>query len=86
MVLILAFLLGIANFALHAAVLERRRRMLAGMGLPHWIGRASLAAEFAVLVGALMLVHGGYPQWVWLYAGYTLVSAAGAWLLLRQRW
>jgi hypothetical protein len=85
MALILAFLLGIANFALHAAVLERRRRLLAGMGWPHWAGRASMVAEFAVLLGALLLVQGGYPRWVWLYAGYTLVNAAGAWLLLRQR-
>ncbi|KHL24737.1 hypothetical protein PK98_12455 [Croceibacterium mercuriale] len=84
MALIVAFLLGIANFALHAAVLERRRQLLAGMGWPQWAGRASMVAEFAVLLGALLLVQGGYPQWVWLYAGYTLVNAAGGWLLLRQ--
>lgn len=86
MALIIAFVLGIANFALHAAVLDQRRRMLAAMGWPGWAGRATMAAEFAVLLGALLLVQGGYPGWVWLYAGYTLASAGGAWLLLRQRW
>jgi hypothetical protein len=85
MALILAWLLGVTNFTLQAAVLDQRQRWLTAMGWPRWAGRASLAAEFAVLLGALFLVHAGFPRWTWLYAGYTLANAGGAWLLLKQR-
>jgi len=89
MALILTFVLGILNFALHRAVLDRRMAILARMGWPPWAGRASLLAEFAVLLGALLLVHsgpaGGDASWSWFYGGYTVVNGVGAWLMLKGR-
>ena len=87
MAILATFLLGIGNFALHGAVLESRHCML--RNLPGFVGRlggrASLAAEFAVLLGALLLVATGHTLWGWAYLAYTLINGGAAWLILSQR-
>ncbi len=85
MALILTFLLGIGNFAAHQAVLHSRHPVLAHPAIARLSGRVSLAAEFAVLLGALLLVGNGNRWWVWVYAGYSLFNALSAWLITTRR-
>lgn len=84
MALVFVFLFGIANFALHKAVLESGHPMLVAM--PGWIaGRFSMAVEFIFLFVSLMLVARGEHGWVWGYGGYTVANAMSAWLMLTRR-
>ena len=87
MLLVLTFVLGVGNFALHKAVLSNRHPLL---GRVPWFvhllgGRASLAAEFIVLLAALLLVSEGFPAWGWAYGGYTVLNSFAAWLILTRR-
>ena len=87
MALLLCFLLGIANFALHRAVLDSGHPVLAQLG---WLfrslgGRGSLVAEFALLLGSMLLVASGTALWAWGYALYSLSNAVSAWLILTHR-
>lgn len=86
MLLIVTFILGVGNFALHQAVLESGHPMLGGLreASPkfRW---GLLALEFAVLVAALLLVYRDQPAWGWAYGFYTLANAATAWLVLTRR-
>jgi len=87
MALILTFILGIANFTLHKAVLESRHPIIAAVP---WFfqllgGRASLLLEFAMLLGTLLLVAQGSTMWAWFYAAYSGVNALSAWLMLSGR-
>jgi hypothetical protein len=84
--LLLIFLLGIANFALHKAVLESGHPLLGRMPFMNVLGpRASLIAEFLVLLGAMLLVGSGSLLWGWAYFGYTTFNALAAWLILSRR-
>lgn len=87
MAILATFLLGIGNFALHGAVLESRHRLFRSLPALFRMlgGRASLVAEFAVLLGALLLVATGHIFWGWAYLGYTLLNGAAAWLILSHR-
>ncbi|MCZ8170109.1 MAG: hypothetical protein ACK442_04685 [Novosphingobium sp.] len=85
-VLIAIFLLGIANFALHRAVLESGHPLLhqaawffGTRGL-----RVSLWVEFAILLGTMLMVEGA-SGWAWFYAAYSALNAASAWLILSGR-
>ncbi len=67
MAILLTFLLGIGNFALHKAVLESRHpvvglmpRFLIGEG-----GRGSLIAEFVILLAVMLFIANGHPGWGW---------------------
>ena len=84
---VLVFLLGIGNFAAHKAVLESRHPLL---GQVPWFfqllgGRFSLAIEFAMLLGALLMVYQGSANWALFYAVYSLANLGSAWLLLSGR-
>lgn len=84
---LLVFLLGIGNFAAHKAVLESRHPLL---GQVPWFfqllgGRFSLGIEFAMLLGALLMVYQGSPNWALFYAVYSLANLGSAWLLLSGR-
>jgi hypothetical protein len=85
--ILLTFLLGIGNFAFHGAILEGRYRLL--RSLPVLVralgGRASLVAEFVMLLAALLLVATGHGAWGWAYFAYTLLNALAAWLIVTQR-
>ena len=84
--LLVIFLLGIANFALHKAVLESGHPLLARMPFMNMLGaRASLIAEFIVLLGAMLPVGSGSVLWGWAYFGYTAFNALAAWLILTRR-
>ncbi len=87
MALVLTFLLGIGNFALHKAVLESRHRILEQMPalLRSLGGRASLLAEFVLLLGAMLLVGNGYTGWGLAYLLYSVVNGLSAWLILSRR-
>lgn len=87
MALIIIFLLGIANFALHRAVLESPHPRSAEMGrLAARFGRrVMLGAEFVVLLAALMMSARGWSFAVWAYLGYSLLNGFAAWLILSRR-
>ena len=85
--LLLTFLLGVLNFAMHKAVLESRHPLL---GQVPWFvhalgGRGSLVIEFFVLLGAMLLVGLGSAGWALAYGGYTLLNALAAWLIGTRR-
>lgn len=78
------FVLGIANFAMHKAVLASRHPLVGQ--LPSFVhglgGKVTLVAEFVVLLGAMLLVAAGSAGWGWAYLVYTLLNASAAWLIL----
>lgn len=87
MAIVVLFLLGIANFAVHKAVLESGHPLL---GRTAWYvhllgGRFSLAVEFFMLLGAMLMVDTGAFGWAWGYALYSVVNALAAWLILSGR-
>lgn len=75
--MIIIFLLGIANFALHRAVIESGHPML---GNPR-SARFLLAFEFLVLVSAMMLAANGWIALAWVYGLYSALNAVAAWLI-----
>ncbi|QFT76396.1 hypothetical protein [Erythrobacter sp. THAF29] len=81
------FLLGVVNFALHGAVIEGGNRTFDQVpGFVHLLGgRLSLAAEFLVLLLAMLLAANGWPALAWGYLAYTLLNAGAAWLMLKGR-
>jgi len=84
--LLVTFLLGIVNFAVHQAVLESGHPLLGRMPFVRMLGgRGSQLAEFAVLLGAMLLVGTGNLGWAWAYFGYTAVNGLAAWLILTRR-
>lgn len=83
----LLFALGIANFALHKAVLESGHPLIAQVP---WFfqlmgGRFSMLVEFIMLAGAMILVDAGSEGWAWGYAAYTMLNITSAWLILSDR-
>ena len=86
MAIILTFLLGVGNFAVHKAVLESRHPMLAQMPWMGMLGgRFSLALEFILLVGALLLAVTDNPGWGWAYLAYSALNGVAGWLILSRR-
>ena len=87
MILGLLFLLGVANFALHKAVLESGHAMLDA--LPQFYrsggGRVSLVFEFCVLLAAMLLAGNGWPGAIWAYVIYSAVNFLSGWLVLSGR-
>ena len=84
--IILTFLLGVGNFAMHKAVLESRHPILAQMPwLELYGGRFSLGLEFFLLVGALLLAASGHPGWGWAYLAYSALNGLAGWLILSRR-
>jgi hypothetical protein len=81
------FVLGVANFAMHKAVLESGHPLVGQMpAFVHKLGgRVTLAAEFVLLLGAMLLVAAGHAGWGWAYLGYTSLNAVAAWLILGRR-
>ena len=48
-------------------------------------GRFSLALEFLLLVGALLLAATGHPGWGWAYLAYSALNGLAGWLILSRR-
>lgn len=85
--IILAFFCGIANFALHKAVLESGHPLI---GQVPWFfhllgGRFGLGVEFLLLLGSLLMIATGSAAWLWGYMAYSLINALSAWLILSRR-
>lgn len=85
--IVLAFLLGITNFAAQGAVLAIRHPMFARLSPSVLrLGRGmSLGIEFALLLAALFAAERGLTGWLFAYTVYTAVNVAAAWILTRQR-
>jgi len=83
----LIFLLGIGNFAMHKVVFESGHPLL--REIP-WLfqlagGRFSFAVEFFMLLGAMLMAGAGSVAWIWAYAGYSVLNAISAWLIISGR-
>ncbi|MEO7247274.1 MAG: hypothetical protein ABIW31_02370 [Novosphingobium sp.] len=87
MPIVIVFLLGIANFAMHKAVLESGHPLLAALpALMRSPGQSfGYGLEFLVLVGSMLLAASGSEQWAWAYCAYSSVNALSAWLILTRR-
>lgn len=87
MVLALLFALGVANFAVHKAVLESEHPMLDVLpGLfRRGGGRMSLLFEFVVLLSAMIMASNGWPGAAVLYGFYSLFNLIAGWLVLDER-
>ncbi|MBY6015259.1 hypothetical protein KUV75_10170 [Qipengyuania gaetbuli] len=87
MLVVLLFFLGVANFAVHKAVLNSGHPMLDA--LPSFYrsagGRLSLIFEFVVLLVAMLLAANGWPGSATAYAVYSLLNFGTAWLVLTGR-
>ena len=85
--LVFLFFLGIGNFVVHQAVLGSEHPLLGRV--PYFFqvlgGRFGLLVEFAMLLGAMLLVAQGSLGWAAFYGGYTLVNLTAAWLILSGR-
>ena len=79
MLVVIAFCLGVVNFACHQAALDRKLPSFAALPPPIlWLLRT---LEFALLAGALWGAMTGLAFWVWLYLAYTALNGAAAWWL-----
>lgn len=88
MAILLIFLLGVGNFALHKAVLESRHPLLGQMPwFVHMLGgRVSLISEFLILLAVLFLIASDHSVWWGVgYVLYTVVNGVSAWLILTRR-
>jgi hypothetical protein len=84
MAIVALFMLGIANFAMHKAVLESGHPLL---GRTPWFvhmlgGRFGMGIEFLILLGAMLMVDSGALGWGWGYGVYSLANGLAAWLIL----
>ena len=83
---VLTFLLGVGNFAMHKAVLESRHPMLAQMPWFEMLGgRFSMAIEVILLVGALLLTVSGHPGWGLGYLAYSVLNGVAGWLIVSHK-
>jgi hypothetical protein len=87
MAIVIVFILGIANFALHRAVLESDHPLVDSLPAMFRLlgGRMSLVVEFAMLLGAMWMVSAGSAGWALAYVGYSAMNGLAAWLILSGR-
>lgn len=87
MPIVVLFLLGTANFAIHKAVLESGHPLVGALpaALRARGGRLSLLFEFLMLLGSMLLTVNGWPTAAWVYGFYSVLNAITGWLLLTER-
>lgn len=87
MAIVIVFLLGISNFALHQAVLESHHPLFERYASIFRLfgGRFSLLVEYAILLASLLLISWGSLAWAWVYGAYSLSNGVAAWLILSRR-
>ncbi len=87
MAILIIFLLGIGNFALHRAIMDSGHPLLDQ--LPWFYhalsSRLSLVVEFLMLLGGLLLASEGNALGALGYLAYSLLNAVSAWLILSGR-
>lgn len=87
LMLLMIFVLGVGNFALHKAVLESEHPLLDQVpGYVHMLGgRMSMITEFLILLAAMLLAANGWPALAWAYLAYSTLNGVAAWLILTDR-
>lgn len=85
--ILVTFLLGVGNFALHKAVMESGHPLLGRMP---WFyhamgGNFSLAVEFLMLLAALLFVAQESLAVAIAYVVYSMLNSFSAWLILTGR-
>jgi hypothetical protein len=86
MAILVVFLLGIANFAAHKAVVESGHPLLGQLPFFHLLGgRFSMAIEFLMLLGAMLMAGSGSMSWGWLYGAYSVMNGLSAWLIVNGK-
>lgn len=84
MAILIIFLLGVGNFALHQAIMDSDHPLLDQ--LPWFYhalsSRFSLFVEFLMLLGGLLLASEGVAWGALAYLAYSLLNAISAWLIL----
>lgn len=85
--ILITFLLGTGNFALHKAVMESGHPLLGRMPWFYHLlgGNFSLAIEFVMLLAALLLVAQDYVSVGIAYVVYSMLNSFSAWLILTGR-
>lgn len=87
MAILIIFLLGVGNFALHRAVMDSDHPLLGRM--PRFVhllgGRFTLIVEFLLLVAALMFAEQGNATGPIAYVVYSVLNSFSAWLILTDR-
>lgn len=85
MAIAIVFLLGIANFAMHRAVLDSGHVVVRAMtGGSETTARVTLALEFILLLSALLAASAD-PRWAWAYVGYSVFNLLAGWAILTRR-
>ena len=88
MLLIVCFVMGVANFAMHKAVSESGHPFVEETKLyfsPQFSPYGSYAIELVLLIGALWFAHEGSLPVSLTYSVYTGINAVTTWLLLSGR-
>ena len=87
MAIIVIFILGVANFALHRAVMESHHPLVGQISWFTTTGgrKIALGLEFAILLAAMLLAGNGWPGIAWGYAIYSVLNAGSGWLILTGR-
>lgn len=87
MAILIIFLLGVGNFALHRAIIDSGHPLLDQ--LPWFYhalsSRFSLVVEFLMLLGGMLLAAEGSAWGALGYLAYSLLNAISAWLILSGR-
>jgi hypothetical protein len=88
MLMLLCFVLGIANFAAHKAVVESGHPFVEDTKLyfgTHFGRYGSYAIEFVILTGSMLFSAQGYSIVAMLYVLYSGLNYLAAWMLLTGR-
>lgn len=87
MAILLTFLLGIGNFALHRAVMDSGHPLIGQMPwFYHALNRRlALAVEFLMLLAGLLLTAQGMIWGAIGYVAYSALNAIAGWLILSHR-
>jgi hypothetical protein len=88
MYLILCFAFGIANFAMHKAVIESGHPFVEDTKLyfGRYLGKSgSYILEFGILLSALFFAQAGSLIAMGFYLAYTLMNLIATWLLMTGR-
>lgn len=87
MAILITFLLGIGNFALHRAVMDSGHALLGRM--PWFVhtlgGRFTFVVEFALLLAALLFAAEENVSGPIAYVVYSVLNSFSAWLILTDR-